>query len=227
MSNYKEGCTLTLEEIAAVLSLAGVQTLVGFHRERTGELTREKLVSACCSLMNDNMMTRINGKFRLCGSLAAVMKNLCRVTTLVAVNPPDDLHAQVIYYVSSEGVTALEMGTHGRYVLTALEPEEVPEDLAGRMDLSFPEGQEKDGEASEAPELTTPAEDSRSALLEGAGFLAERLDAATGDTKAWLRSAEQDVAQWLQWSNADQTGCEPLTEENLTRLVLAIMRGEI
>lgn len=221
MSNYQEGCSLTLEEIAAILSLAGKEVLVGFQPDRLGELTPEKLISACCGLMQDQMMTCVDGKFRLRAELVRVMENLYRAGTVLAVMPSDHRCSQVIYYVADH-VTAVEMQSPSRYILTPMSSGDIPGDLCERMDVQFPE---KTG-AGELPRLPEGPETESRVLLKDARFLVERLDPATGRRQAWLRLIDREEHCLLQWNCGAESCLAWLTEQSWAEQLQRIWEGE-
>ena len=223
MSQYREGCQLRIDEIAAVLALAGKQSLVGFQTEDLRSLTSEQVWNACCRLVRDQMMTQIDGKFRLCPELVEVMQPVCQAQTVLALTPASDLKLQVIYYCTDR-VVSMERTAYGRYVLMAMGPEELAADVADRMELSFEE--EQPGEESRL-EIDVQREDSREKLLSGSLFVLEVLDGMTGTRRGWLRVAEQGMDRWLQWTQRHTVCCEELTEALLATLLQALQRGDI
>lgn len=222
MSNYHEGCQLTLSEIAAVMSLAGKSTMVGFQSGDVESLSAEKIWSACCALMNDGMMTQIDGKFRLCRELVEVLQPMCQARTVLVLTPGSDLYAQVICY-GADTVTTMVHTSYGRYLLTALGQEELAEELGDLAELSYPEQKPTEEDAAPAAPLL---EDPREVLLQGARFLLEQLDPETGRRTGWVRVLEQGLFSWIQWTDKGKLCCEPLTKEGFDKLLLALLRGE-
>lgn len=212
MSAYHEGYQLTMDEIAAVVSLAGKQSMFGFQSEEIGQLTAEKLWDACCGMLRDNMLTQIGGKFRLNGELATVMRAICEANTVLSLMPGSDLHAQVLFYVA-DTVTAVERTPFGRYVLRAAAPEDLADIITEHMELTYPETA---ASVEWPPETALDWDAPQQTLLSGALFLVERLDAAQGKRTGWLRVTEQGVMRYLQWVKGTQLHCEPLTKDALT-----------
>lgn len=216
MNGYHEGCQLTMDEIAAVMSLAGRQAMVGFRTEDVENLTPEGLWSACCRLMRDAMMTQADGKFRLSRELAEVMRPVCQARGVLMLTPRSDLYAQVIYY-AADTVCAMERTPFGRCVLRAMARGEVAEALAAHLELSYPE--EMPEPEDQPPVITVTAASGRGELLEGALFLLERIDPVTGQRTGWVRVLEQGPLSWLQWTESEAIGCAPLTKQALSELL--------
>ena len=223
MSQYREGCQLRIDEIAAVLALAGKKTLVGFQTEDLRSLGSQQIWNACCRLVKDQMMTQIDGKFRLCPDLVDVMQPVCQAQRILALTPASDLLPQVIYYCTDR-VVAMERTAFGRYVLTPMDPEEMIADLAERMELEF--GEETGTEGAQL-EIDVKPEDSRQTLLASALFVLEVLDGTSGTRRGWLRMVEQGMDRWLQWTQQNTLCCEELTEALLSNLLQALQRGDI
>lgn len=217
MSNYREGCSLTLEEIAAILSLAGKDSLVGVQSDWAETLTGQKLVSACCALMRDKMMACIDGKFRMCHELVAVMENLCHASAVLVVTPSSNMFSQVVYYVA-ERVTSMEMKGKNRYVLRSMECNELPVDLAERMDVIF---QEKAGN-QQVEVIPVETWDEQQVLLYEARFVIEQLDPDTGARNAWARQN----GDLIQWTAGGEIRSERLTESAWMRVVQFVSEGE-
>lgn len=222
MSQYQEGCQLRLDEIAAVLSLAGKRSLVGFQTEEIQSLTPEKIWSACCRLVRDRMMTQIDGKFRLCPELVNVMQPVCMAEQILVLTPASDLVPQAIYYCSDR-VASMECTPYGRYILAAMEPEELTGDVTERMDLSF---EEESGAREAALEIDVQCTDSREKLLAGALFVVECLDGGTGERRGWLRLVVRGMDRWLQWTEKGTVCCEELTQALLEKHLQMLRRGE-
>lgn len=222
MSHYQEGCQLRLDEIAAVLSLAGKRSLVGFQTEEIRSLTPEKVWSACCRLVGDRMMTQIDGKYRLCPELVEVMQPVCMAEQILVLTPASDLIPQVIYYCSDR-VVSMVCTTYGRYILTAMEPEALSADVTERMDISF---EEEPGAQEADLEIDVQCADSRDKLLTGALFVVEQLDGTTGERRAWLRLVVRGMDRWLQWTQEDTVCCEELTDALLEKRLQALRRGD-
>lgn len=222
MSHYQEGCQLRIDEIAAVMSLAGRQSIVGFQTEEIQNLTPEKVWSACCRLVRDQMMTQIDGKFRLCRELVDVMQPVCQADSILALTPASDLLPQVIYYVAERAVS-MERTPYGRYILTPMGLEDIFQDLQERMEVDYPEEPQT---ADAQLEIDVQREDPREKLLGSAQFVMERLDSATGVRRDWLRLIRQGMDQWLQWTQGDTVCCEALTAELLQQRLQSLLRGE-
>ena len=124
MSVFQEGCQLNIDEIVAVMALAGKKALVGFRSEDVEQLSAQRIWEACAGLVRDAMMTQIDGKFRLCRDLMAVMQPMCQATAVVAVTPSRDQYPQQLLY-RGETVTAMLPTPFGRYLLRPLAPEQV------------------------------------------------------------------------------------------------------
>lgn len=214
MIELNEGCQLTLDEIAAVVSLSGRQSMVGFRREDLDNLTPERLWDACCCLMRDTMMTYEDGKFRLSRELAAVMRPICQADSVLVLTPASDLHAQVIYY-AAERVCAMNPTPFGRFVLRSMERHELAEALEAHLEISYPEQMPEDL----PPVATVTADADTQELLEGALFLLERIDPGTGLRIGWVRVLEQGPLSWLQWTENKDIGCVPLTKQALSELL--------
>lgn len=223
MNQYREGCQLRIDEIAAVLALAGKTSLVGFQTEDLRSLNSEQMWNACCRLVRDRMMTQIDGKFRLCPELVDVMQPVCQARLVLALTPASDLKPQAIYYCTDR-VVSMERTAYGRYTLTPMGPKELPEDVADRMELSFEE-ETASGEVQLQIDVQTG--DPRQKLLSGALFVLEVLDGTSGTRLGWLRVVEQGMDRWLQWTQRDTVCCEELTEALLSKLLQALQRGDI
>lgn len=216
MIEWNEGFQMTLDEIAAVVSLSGRQGMVGFRTEEMNNLTPERLWDACCRLMRDAMMTHVDGKFRLSRELMAVMRPVCLADSVLILTPASDLYAQVIYYVADQ-VCAMRPTPFGRFVLRLVERHELAEALETHLDLSYPE---QTAESETQPPVITVATDADTReLLEGALFLLERVEPATGQRIGWIRVMEQGALSWLQWTDNKDIGCVPLTKQALSELL--------
>lgn len=220
MSEYQESCRLRLEEIAAVLSLAGRKNLVGFRAEQL--LTREAVWNACCALLGDGLLTQTEGKFRISRELAEVMQPLCAPAAVLALTPGTDLAPQVLYYVSDRA-TALEQAVYGGYTLTPLGANEILQDLCDRLELEFPDYSQED---AQPPQAAVAPEDGTQKLLAGADFVLEQLDPETGHRRNWLRVLSVGMDRWLQWTQGPGLECEALTEELLQKVVQRLRKGE-
>lgn len=216
MIEFNEGCQLTMDEIAAVVSLAGKSGMVGFRRSDVENLTPERLWDACCRLMRDAMMTQADGKFRLSRELAAVMRPVCQADSVLMLTPASDLYAQMIYYAADQ-VCAMKRTTFGRFVLRAMERHEMVEDLEAHLELSYPD--EMPEPQDQPPDMTVTAASGRGELLEGALFLLERIEPGTGLRTGWVRVLEQGMLSWLQWTENKDIGCVPLTKQALSELL--------
>ncbi len=221
MSHYQEGCQLRFDEIAAVLSLAGRTSIVGFQTEEMAGLNQQVIWNACARLLRDQMMTQTEGKFRLCRELVDVMQPICQANLVLALTPKSDLLPQTIYYIADR-VVSMERTAYGRYTLTPLGPEDLLCDIQDRMELEYPEEPALDGEL----EIDVQHTDTREKLLSSAVFLVEQLDGMTGARKNWLRLVRQGVDQWLQWTQGETLCCEALTKELLDKQLQALRRGE-
>ncbi|MBQ6839673.1 MAG: hypothetical protein IJO45_03165 [Oscillospiraceae bacterium] len=206
---------MTVEEIAAVASLAGKSRIVGFQPEEV--LTTEKLWSACCGLMGDGMLTQIDGKFRLNRELMAVMQPICQARSVVTLTPVSDLYAQLVLY-NADTLTVMKKTPFGRIALTALAPKEGARMIADHMGLSEPEYLPEEEDLP--PEITVNPGSSQQELLAGAQFLLERLDPETGVRTGWLRFVQQGVLSWLQWDEEEKILCQPFTMQLLSRWLL-------
>lgn len=222
MSNYQEGCRLKLDEIAAVLSLAGKRSVVGFQTAQIQALTPEAVWNGCCRLMQDGMMTQIDGKFRLCPELVEVMQPVCQADTILALTPASDLLPQVIYY-GWHRVVCMEQTVYGSYILTPLGPEDICADLQERMELEYSE----EAPGQDAPlQIDVQREDPREKLLQAAQFVLERLDSVTGARRDWLRLVRVGMDQWLQWTQGEAICCEALTPALLQQRLQVLLRGD-
>lgn len=206
---------MTVEEIAAVASLAGKRRLVGFQAEEA--LTEEKLWSACCGLMRDGLLTQIDGKFRLSRELMAVLQPVCQAHSVVTLTPASELYAQLVFY-AGDTVAVMKKTPFGRIALAALAPNEVAQTVADHMGLQEPEA--LPGEEDLPPELTVTPGSSQQELLSGAELLLERLDPETGTRNGWLRLVQQGVLSWLQWDEGEKLLCQPFTMRLLSRWLL-------
>lgn len=222
MSNYQESCQLRMDEIAAVLSLAGRKSVVGFQTEDMRDLTPDKVWNGCCRLLRDEMMTQIDGKFRLCRELVDVMQPICQAGTVLALTPASDLLPQMLYY-AADRITAMERTSYGRYVLTPMGPEDLFRDLQERMQIEYTEEPPPDEAELEIDVLQN---DSREKLLVSAEFVLEAVDGATGVRKNWLRLVRQGMDQWLQWTWEGALCCEALTAQLLQQRLQLLLRGE-
>lgn len=223
MSEYHEGCQLTVSEIAAVMSLAGKRTMVGFCTEEAASVTAEDVWNACCALMRDRMMTQIDGKFRLCRELIQVMQPMYQASVLIVMTPSDDRFPQEIFY-GADTVTAVTKTSYGRYLLTPMDRMDVTAEITERLEISFPE--EKVDKDSELHSIVEP-EAPREALLQNARFVLEQLRADTGARTGWLRVVDQGIFSWLQWTQKRDVMSEPLTRSGLDARVQALLRGEL
>lgn len=221
MSTYGESFQMTVEEIAAVASLAGKRRLVGFQAEEA--LTEEKLWSACCGLMRDGLLTQIDGKFRLSRELMAVMQPVCQACSVVVLTPASELYAQLVL-CAGDTVTVMKKTPFGRIALTVLAPNEVAQTVADHMGLQEPEA--LPGEEDLPPEMTVTPGSSQQELLSDAQFLIERLDPETGVRTGWLRFVQQGVLSWLQWDEAEKLQCQPFTTQLLSQQLKRFLQEE-
>lgn len=213
MSYDREGCLLSLDEIAAIMALSGKQNMIGFQTEEAEGLTREKLWNACCRLMADSMMTQIDGKFRMSRELVDVMRPACQARNVLAVTPASDLYPPMILW-AADTVCAMKATPYGKYILIPVSRGETADVLAEEFDLSW---WEIDGEKAELPPPICVAADApREQLLEGCSVLMERLEPNTGIRLDWCRIVGAAAGGWLQWTRNDGLACAPLTRATLS-----------
>ena len=219
MSMYHDGCQLTMTEIAAVMSLAGKHRLLGFSTEEANSLTAEKMWSACCKLMDDGMMTRIDGKFRLSRELMDVMYPICHARCVLVLTPKNDAVPQMICYCA-ETVTVMKQTPFGYVVLRTVDASDLGAVMYEHLDLADPELMPR--EIDPEGELQVFADSATDVLLSDAMFVIEMLDTEV-NRGGWLRVVEVGVHRWLQWSKFEQVSCCILTEDRLSDVMKRLL----
>ena len=215
---YNESLQMRMEEIAAVMSLSGKKTLVGFQEDK--QISQQKLWDACCGLMRDGMLTQIDGKFRLRRDVMAIMQPICQARSVLALTPASDLFSQLMIY-AADTATVVKKTPFGYQSLTSATCKELPELLSNHLQLKDPEIETTQEDVP--PEVTVTEDSSHEELLSGAQFLLERLDPETGGCTCWLRMVQQGVLSWLQWPEKGKIESIPYTAQTLQERIKALL----
>lgn len=221
MSVLSEGCRLSFEELAAVLSLGGMESLVDFRWEHRQPLTGQALWSACCALVRDGVLLQKEDGFTLSPELFALLQPALESKTAMIMTPGSDRCAQMIYYGESR-LTALERSPCGGYILTAMEAQELEEELVRRLELVYPQEPYPEGLL---PEIPVEPDADWNTLLKHATMVVEQLELSTGRRIGWMRIVEQGIFTWIQWFRGDKICCEPLDQEVLIGLLRQFQEG--
>lgn len=209
MSGDTERLHLSMDEIAAILSMGGKKALVGFPPASGEGFTRERLWSACAGLVRDGLMTQIDGTYRLRKELFEVMQPLYAAKTALILTPADGRESQMVFY-PAERITAVEPAAYGGFSLWTLDAGELGPCICDHLSLRF---------WDEA--LPVPAQPPQAGEAAKSVLLLERADAETGLCTGRLRCAERGMEVWLETA----AGCEPLTPETLDAGLAALLRG--
>lgn len=221
MSGLSEGYRLSFEEMAAVLSVGGMENLVNFRSENLHRLTGQGLWSACCSLVRDGILLQSEAGFSISPEFTALLIPALEGKTAMVMTPGSEWCPQMIYY--GEGrITALERSHCGGYVLTALDAQELEEELVRRLELVYPQESDPKGIP---PDLSVAPDDNWETLLRHATMVLEQLELCSGRRIGWLRIVVQGIFSWIQWYRGDQIHCEPLERELLVGLLQQFQEG--
>lgn len=221
--NELEGYQLKWDEIMAVMVMAGKTEWIGLDSSET--FTEEAFWNACCSLMQDGLLTQQDGVFRLCKELADLLKPMCDATLMWGITPQDDRIAQALVYVADTAVVSVVPTGYGTYSLTAAPVGERNTILCDHMALSLPELLTE--EADELSWTSCDPKASAASLLNGAQYVLEAFDIPNRCRRGWMRVVEAGVYHRLQWSRGNQSIWEPLTEEAFGRAVQTLTEGGI
>lgn len=222
MSEYREGYHLTPEELGALLAMGGQRTLLGLGEDIPSEISAEKVCQICCDLVREELMTLVDGKYRLCRGLYQVLLPIRMARTVCVLTPGSEQYPQTVYYFGEGGVTAMEPVRYGGYVLTNVDRETLAQRLGEELSLRFYD--ERLPEPAAAVPAPSP-DGSWTALRQGASFLLERLDSADGQRLGWLRGTEFELEPWVQWTRDGQVVCRAMTRERLDEAVAELLKG--
>lgn len=223
MSGLSENCRLSFEELAAVFSLAGKNTLVDFRSEGDRALTGQDLWNACCALVRDGLLLQSGDGFAISSELFSLLQPALEGKTAMIMTPGSEAYAQMIYY--GEGrLTALERSSCGGYLLTVLDARELEQDLAQRLELVYPEETDPTQLLAEIP---VAADADWGTLLKNATMVLEQLELSTGQRIGWLRIVEQGIFHWIQWSRGGKVYCEPLLRDRMIGLLEQFQEGAV
>lgn len=220
MNCERESWILSLDEIAAILSLVGRERFVGLAEMQAQPLQTQDILNACCRLLQDRMMTQVDGKYRLSRALSEVVEPVCMAKTVLVLIPGRMRWERVLFYVG-RGVTVLERSIRG-LALTRLDREALAEELWERVEL-HPEDEPPD----EIP-LPPAASTLREELMVDASFLMEAMDPDTGSRRGWIRVRRQALQDnWLEWTQDGRVCQTFLSRRALADALSSILRGDI
>ena len=217
MNYYQESMCLSLEEIMAVLSVAGKKVVSGFRQEEIDRCTPERLLEACCRMMGDKLLTVIDGKFRLCRELAAVLQPICTAKRVLAVTGGEDNSLCVTYYLS-DGITAMERKAAGGFALTRVVPEGLPGDLEERLQLTLRDREQTAFQPGSDISWDAP----HAVLASGSQCLLECLDADTAERMAWLRLSQEE----LRMAIGENVTCAAINRRTWQEMLDKTVKGE-